>query len=63
MAICTHCNGTGEAPDKITLECVECQGKVVVTYNDTADVIAKLANVRCRDCKSYIRATDDAGGA
>lgn len=35
---CRHCNGTGEAPDKLTLECVNCQRKVVVVFYTTATV-------------------------
>jgi len=51
MAKCAHCDGTGEAPDKITLECVICQRKVVVTYTASDDVVAICENVRCSDCK------------
>lgn len=51
MAECPHCKGTGIAPDKITLECVGCQKKVVVTYTSTADIREKCESVRCADCK------------
>lgn len=51
MAKCPHCDGTGEAPEKITLECVGCQRKVVVTYTSTAEIAAKCESVRCADCK------------
>lgn len=51
MAKCPHCEGTGIAPDKITLECVGCQKKVVVTYRSTAEVLSACASVRCADCK------------
>lgn len=56
MARCSHCKGTGEAPGKITLECVECQRKVVVTYQDTAELIEKSKDVQCADCKKRIKA-------
>ncbi len=56
MARCSHCKGTGEAPGKITLECVECQCRVVITYQDTAELIAKSANVVCGECKKRVKA-------
>lgn len=55
MARCPNCKGTGEAPGKITLECIECQRKVIVTYHDSADLIAKSKDVRCTDCKKAIK--------
>lgn len=48
---CRHCNGTGEAPNKIVLECVSCQCKVTVVYNDTAELIKKSENVLCANCR------------
>lgn len=56
VARCSHCKGTGEAPGKITLECVECQRKVIITYHDTAELIEKSKDVQCSDCKKAIRA-------
>lgn len=50
---CRHCKGTGEAPDKIVLECVGCQCKVTVVYNDTAELIAKSEYVLCAECRKH----------
>lgn len=55
MAKCTHCDGTGEAPDKITLECVDCQRKVTVTYSSTAEIAELCQSVRCGECKKAIK--------
>lgn len=51
MGRCPTCKGTGEAPSKITLECVGCQCRVVITYQDTADLIAKSKDLYCADCR------------
>jgi hypothetical protein len=49
---CPQCSGTGEVPDKITLECVGCQTrKVTVTFTSTQDLIDQCDKVRCPDCK------------
>lgn len=55
MAKCTHCDGTGQAPDKITLECVGCQRKVTVTYSSTAEIAKLCEDVRCTDCKKLAK--------
>lgn len=52
---CPHCKGTGQAPGKITLECVGCQCRVTVTYFDTAELIEKSKDVRCRSCAALDR--------
>ena len=49
---CRHCKGTGEAPDKLTLECVNCQKKVTIVFNTTAELIEKSTDVLCSDCKT-----------
>ncbi|GEM_PF-5375543 len=51
MARCRHCNGTGEAPETIKLECIGCQKSVTVTYSDTKELIDKCEEVFCADCK------------
>ncbi len=51
MAKCSHCDGTGEAPERATLECVGCQRAVTVTWRSTAEALRKCENVRCADCK------------
>lgn len=51
--ICPHCDGTGEAPDVVTLECIGCQKKVKVTYRSTAELMALCDSVRCADCKKF----------
>ena len=51
---CKHCDGTGEVPDKITLECVNCQRKVTVTYDSISDLTAKCETLLCADCKGYV---------
>lgn len=56
MAKCAHCQGTGEAPDKITLECVACQRKVTVTYSSAAEIAKLCESVRCTDCKKAVAA-------
>lgn len=48
---CRHCNGTGEAPDKITLECITCQSKVTVHFASTAELLDKSNDVQCAECK------------
>lgn len=58
MAICKHCEGTGVAPDKLTLECIGCQRKVTVTFRSLADLTEKCLNVLCSDCKTK-EGTDD----
>ncbi len=47
---CRHCDGTGIAHDKITLECVGCQKPVVIRYQDTKDLARQAVNVRCSVC-------------
>jgi len=49
---CPRCKGTGEVPDRIDLECVKCQCKVVVSYTSTADLAAKCGQVVCKDCSN-----------
>lgn len=49
---CKHCNGTGEAPDKIVLECVSCQRKVTILYNDLSELSRAAKNVLCAVCKT-----------
>ena len=56
MGRCPTCQGSGVAPDKITLECVECQRKVVITFHDSAELIELSKNVVCNDCKKAVRA-------
>lgn len=56
MAACSHCKGTGVAPDKLTLECIGCQNKVIVTFVTQADLIEKCLNVLCSDCKKIEKA-------
>lgn len=51
MSKCSHCGGTGIAPDRLTLECVTCQCKVVVTFNTAADLVEKCKDVQCANCK------------
>lgn len=51
MRECKHCKGTGVAPDKITLECIGCQRKVVVTYSNTAELAEKAERVLCGQCR------------
>lgn len=56
MAKCTHCDGTGEAPDRMMLECVDCQRKVTVTYRSLSEMTELCVNVRCAECKKAIKA-------
>lgn len=56
-AIVNHiAHGFGEAPDKITLECVACQRKVTVTYSSAAEIAKLCESVRCTDCKKAVAA-------
>lgn len=48
---CPHCKGTGEVPNKIKQECVNCQRTVVVSYETTAELIAMSPNILCAECK------------
>ncbi len=51
MSVCSHCKGTGVAPERITLECIGCQRPVVVTYTDTSDLRSKCEDVKCAECR------------
>lgn len=63
MAKCHHCDGTGTAPDRITLECIGCQKGVTVIYRDTAELRRKCEEIRCAECKKVASPRDPGGTA
>lgn len=53
---CTRCNGTGNEPERVTLECVSCNRKVTVTMPDNhADIVKLCESVRCAECKKLYK--------
>lgn len=59
MSFCKHCNGTGEAPDRLRLECIGCQKPVWVTFRNNDELTEKCLNVRCAECLSIKDARND----
>lgn len=52
MPACKHCGGTGKEPRKITLECVSCQTKVVLTYDENTNLAHEVSHLRCKSCRA-----------
>jgi hypothetical protein len=57
---CPHCKGTGVAPIRLQQECVGCQRKLIVTFEDTAEMARSDGRVYCKDCQPAEEETDHA---